>query len=565
MIKIELNDWLFNAGLVGFYKILQDSKANSEALDISEVKITKNCLEFDEKLIENFEDKYFGFFIKNYINFTPYGKIVGNREKLQKWKESLENFDEKNLKEFNDITKFTKDKLARNSYKGAYALIEEKFDVLGVSKGLGTIKLNKGQSISELEDDIQKQIEIMLQLMDWIEKPHIKRLLLSKEFTYTFTSDFFSNVAIWGKTNASKNPYTVFNEFFVEPFFKYNEADKSKFKNSCINCEKKVNSQFETGLTWINAMGADSAKKPAHYWNFNSDISVCPICTLIYSCIPAGFQYLNGKGFFINSNNRVKEIIALNTPKYSLFSEEKFSIENLELRSYFDIANAMGNKSQENFDLELDNIQVVKFDSGNAKRPYTFNVLNKKNAYIIYKSQKLLECILTSRIKLSEKEYMIPYEEVIKRLFANKNLFDLIHKLICLNSLFVANVVMNIQSNIVKIKKEGTYMYKDIVKSREIGFALRRKYEAADVIKKVDTITYKLLNALKVKSSNKFLDIVINSYMSFGSSIPDVFLQTLMNEDKLLHVGYAFVLGLKGEVKDKEKQEDNQTIGGTEV
>ena len=38
--------------------------------------------------------------------------------------------------------------------------------------------------------------------------------------------------------------------------------------------------------------GFDTSRKPSHVWNFINDIAVCPVCKLVYSCVPAGFLFL---------------------------------------------------------------------------------------------------------------------------------------------------------------------------------------------------------------------------------------------------------------------------------
>ena len=72
-IELKLKDWLFNAGLLGFINILGEEAKSSGELEID----NKNRLiKFSPKVLENFEYKYFDFFIKRYGKTLTYGKIL---------------------------------------------------------------------------------------------------------------------------------------------------------------------------------------------------------------------------------------------------------------------------------------------------------------------------------------------------------------------------------------------------------------------------------------------------------------------------------------------------------
>nr|WP_307906081.1 hypothetical protein [Clostridium botulinum] len=53
-IQIELNDWLYNAGVVGLINILRH---NEEKVKI----LNKQCIEIDSDQLQDFEKKYFDF------------------------------------------------------------------------------------------------------------------------------------------------------------------------------------------------------------------------------------------------------------------------------------------------------------------------------------------------------------------------------------------------------------------------------------------------------------------------------------------------------------------------
>ena len=58
-VKVYLNDWFYNAGIVGFLKILEVNENN--------FAIKKNnYIEFDTEELKNFHKYYFNYFFKKY-------------------------------------------------------------------------------------------------------------------------------------------------------------------------------------------------------------------------------------------------------------------------------------------------------------------------------------------------------------------------------------------------------------------------------------------------------------------------------------------------------------------
>ena len=71
-------------------------------------------------------------------------------------------------------------------------------------------------------------------------------------------------------------------------------------------------------------------------------------------------------------------------------------------------------------------------------------------------------------------------------------------------------------------------------------------------------IEYQLINALSVKNTEKFMDIVARLYSSYGSEkllIPNGMIRMLQDKEKFSEYGYAFVLGLIGCYEGKKEVE----------
>ncbi len=557
-IKLELGDWLYNAALMGFRNILKESE------DEELFKIERNYIEFDVSCLENFEEKYFNYFFNKYKLFTVYGEIVDKLDFVEASLKNLESFDEKKLEILNNYIEYVKSKLKRDGYKAAYPYIKDKsMDLLEEEKRLKKIAIKKKQNVEDVVDLIKERLENLKKIIAYLNKKEVRKYVLAKDFIYSFTNAFLSGVGVWDKNSASKDPYMVFKEYFLENIKPYVEKDKSKYKHTCSMCSRPVkgikvkNESYD--LTWINYVGVDGSRKSNHYWNYNNDTAICPICNLIYSCIPAGVTYINGKGFFINSNKSFNALIQANN---FINLSKTATIEELEEQSYYQIIDALEHSSSiSNIEKEIQNIQVIKYDSNNDKRPYTFNILSKKMILLIADHKEHLKKLLKIVIKTNTGEWLNIYQQVLKRLYDGKNLFDLIHTLIVSKaSTFYINIVIKINNSL--IGGNGKMLDKEVLSKRvnamrSFGEKVRKIYvDQKGEPKKIDTVVYKLLNAIKTKNAARFSDVIINTYMYVGEEIPTIFTDVLKDEDILGAYGYSFIIGLKGSNKNNEEKGD---------
>lgn len=96
----------------------------------------------------------------------------------------------------------------------------------------------------------------------------------------------------------------------------------------------------------------------------------------------------------------------------------------------------------------------------------------------------------------------------------------------------------------------------ELQKVRGTGYYLRRAYKEQGQENKLSGISYRLLNALKVKNPNKFMETLIQAYSYKKMEIPSVFIQALSDEKKFQAIGYALLLGLNGYESNNEQGEE---------
>lgn len=556
IVKIELGDWLKNAAIVGFLKVLNKKQ------DLEHKVIMKpNYVEFDADMLDGFEDEYFRTLIEENEKNISWYKLV-SMESIIENIQSKEN-ETKDIENLNNIIDEFKKKLTSPSYKSAYLIIDDSMQIQENEKKLIKIKLKKNQSIEEVKEDIKKQCIILNDIIKYLRQPKVKRVIAAKNIMYDIVQPFWTNVSFLLKTNNQKDMYELYKSDFIDSARNYIESDKEKSKYSCFICNNKIfkfSKPESYDLTWLVKTGVDMSRKSSHFWNMSGDAYICPICNFIYSCLPLGFISIKGKGIFINNNHTVKSLVGSNSIKVQ---DPENTFEEIEQLSYLNIVNSMEQYNIENFEKEFENIQVVKIDGNNASRPYTFNVLSKRLMYIIYKNRKYLNQLIKIRVKISEKYYINLYDEVIRRLYDGKNLFDMISQLLFLqlNGKFKGTYyiykILEINNDVIGGVKMN---YKETQEFKSYGLKLRKAYIEKNSESKLQGITYRLLNALKTKDSSKFMDTLINSYMYMKSEIPTGFVKALNNQEVFQGIGYAFLIGLQGVDETKLDNSENEEV-----
>ena len=524
-----------------------------------------NYVKFSEDLLRDFEEMYFKYFIDKYLKFTSWYKIVSFEDYLNNVKD-INNIKEQDINKINEQIeqiKYVKDKLKSSSYKSGYEIIGSN-ELLDKEKKLKKIKKTKKQKVADVLPVVEEQLNVLRDVINTLKRDDFKRVILAKNVIYDILAKFLKGVSFLHKDASKKDMYEEYKRYFVDSALDYVREDNQNYNYKCFNCGKgiaRLKKPASYDLTWINEIGVDMARKTSHFWDFSEDAYVCPICNLVYSCVPAGFTFVRGKGLFVNQNSSINMLIGVN----NTVIDHNTSFEELEEQSYYAIAESLTQSGVENIKKEIDNIQVIKLDASNNSRPYTFNMLSKKKLEVIYKHRKLLRRLVKSRIKIND-DYLSIYSEVINRLYDNKNQFDLINQLLQLGIKDKINKNWEIKT-IIKlnnyylggIERKKMIHYHVIDKIRESGLELREAYENKKAENKIAGISYRLLNALRTKDAGKFMDTLINAYMYLNKEIPKEFVDGLKDEDRFQTLGYSFLLGLQGGATEKnvDKGENN--------
>lgn len=549
LVRVQSGDWLKNASIVGFIKVLEHKRKVGE-----EITIARDYIEFDSSMLEGFEEAFFETLISEHGKKGSWYRLVSYKDDLDNIKN--EEVTKESIEKLNKIIENMKTLIKSNSYKSAYLLLEDSTLVETKEKELNKIKLKKKDNPADFKEEINQQIDLAIEIINWFKRENVKRVIGAKNVMYDVIQPFWNNVSILLKTNNKEDMYKLYKEDFIDSTVRYIESDKSKYKYSCLTCDnkmKKMDKPESFDLTWLVKTGADMSRKSSHFWNMNGDAYICPICNLVYSCLPLGFVMINKKGIFINSNQSIRTLKQCNIASVE-YDNKKF--EELENLSYYNVLNSMEQLSVENIDKEFENIQVVKIDGNNSARPYSFNILSPKIMKILYFNKKKLDSLIKISVKITDKYTINIYDEIIRRIYDGKNLFDLINKLLVMyldNKKFKLTwVIFNILQINTSFIGGKEMKQEDINKFASYGAKLREAYVRKDAESKLLGITYRLLNAIKTKDAGKFMDTVVNAHMYMRREIPSSIGLALKDSDKLQSIGYAFILGLQGETNKKE-------------
>lgn len=502
-----MEDWLYNAGLAGLYNILKEAKDN--------VYVSDNYIEFDSDVLEGLEEKYFNYFIKIYENTMIFSNIINKVKKLIDVGEEQGEF-----KEYEKDIEYVNSKLNNSSYKSIRKEIPK-----------------KALSIKNINQDV------LANLLDSLNKG--RNGILKNECTGYYDQ----------KSRISKMPHSIIDKYIntnmldiqksCDELLNYINGDNSRYELKCFSCGMKIK-KIGRGLSFLTNMYFDTSRKTSHVWNFVSDIEICPVCSLVYFCVPAGFTTIFGQGIYINDNTLMKSAININSKIKSEILREHEIKQSLTYRA---LVSSVKEQFTDNVKYELADIQVVRYKEGR----YLFNILSRKVLKVIYDSEENLNDLINCGY-IEGDIYFNIYDSIIESLLNNQNLFLLIHKLLVYKIStpdavrFNTNHVKKILNINFRFMRGLGYMEnldnKIVKRANRDGYFLRKEYKDRKAESKLSGISYRLLNALKVNSKDMFMDTVLNCYLYVQKTVPQVLLDGLTDDAAFKTIGYAFISGL---------------------
>lgn len=572
------NTWLENAGIVGLMRILRQDQYK-----VARTKTQNGALMFElhvkSDALDSFTPQYFSYFINVYGKYTRYQKILAGKSYLLELKDN--DYKKPDLKRLTDYF----DRTIKYSLLGSMKSFKQTANYLGddiqiQAKGARELEKvlmqKKTQKDSEMFKSILKEfVARLLNIIAYFETDKSKMYYQSKLLGYSIIQNAWNNKSFLDSANMKKLDPDLFGNFdktFIRPIQDYLVEDHNGAKFRCANCGKAFNKKSDgIPITFLNGMGYDFGKKKSNGWNMLNDLYICPICQLMYVSIPAGFAYnMNHQGLFINQTHNLDVLKKVNDQVLTRLTND------LDTHSNVSVNKALINAYKQELIFSnkplLRNAQIINYDNEH----YSFQnvsslataVLNKATNQILKSGQSLIQALMPLGIRnFNGMKYFSIYDKIIKRIFNNTELSDLIYLLERLKASQVQDVycttsgIMHvIELNAIMLNqlwerqgvKEMRIDDETLRKVRGYGMRIREGYATKANAKKSQALAYKMLEALRTNDLNHFMELMLTAYLYLGQIVPSIFVNEQSKPDAFKQYGYAFIAGLIGNDQKKE-------------
>ncbi|PBI29410.1 type I-B CRISPR-associated protein Cas8b1/Cst1 [Clostridioides difficile] len=613
-LRVYRGDWFFNMGIVGFLNIIK--KADKQA----EIFIMEDYIEFDSLFLENFHEYYFNYFMDEYdvskrikknidysINFIK-SKPDRIKDGIKKIKDSVKQQNDK-IKKF-DEEKFNliKEKLDSMSKIKSYdefdsleALVDETIDIFKIKSINDRLTANLYKYVvqdnyfgqvsffnvakAKLDLDGLKQVMFNDYLRQIIYFGELEDLLEENDYDKlkNYLNDRLNSIAKdINEKKVSKSSINTIEKIMKEinkNFIKKNKSieDIKEYMDSLEACEmcglyKGILEEYSESN--FAPLGVSTNNARNMFWNQAYVPSICDICKLILFCTPAGATYTR-KNYLINEENEFYLFVNMDTSINELFernnslkAQKSESSDSKDENPFNQLIKSIVEENTLKSEWQLRNILFVEFKANIDSKKCKINYFNIPTylAKFFVKENKKIQSIYDYKLK----------SNVLDLILKSKDLKHLINN--TLRNIVKSNLESNNKSNIsglscfnvVQLRtilnnyKRGVYKmdYKKLRKIYESGCEIHDYYIDKNAKNKIEGITYKILNLIKVGNKNDFMQTILRIFSPSEKIPPEEILQIFVEEDlDFESVGYAFVTGLisgKYEGKDKlpnEKEE----------
>lgn len=535
-IEIRLNNFLFNSGILGFYNILEQAGKKDK------IEYQQNRLIVEKDVFDHFEEDYCAEMIRQYEEDTKWYTIKKRQSEVENYQ--LDNPEEQ--EKFDKFFSFLKTAVESASYKSGYEILKEQ----GITEN-PYLYLEQAKKEKEREEKRKLALKIIEHIKQY------KEVYCMKDIIYTKINLFWENVAFLNRNSNKKDIKKEYKLTFVDPVISYlNTQKKSEYR--CIECGNIVNKSEAFGMSWLKDVGVDINRKQSGFWNFNPDTFLCPICNLIYSCIPLGFTMMGSNGIFVNNNESIEILMEQNSNIKRKIETEKDNFNTIYQKIFYNILNRVQQQyNQIAKKQEPTNIQVIKRISlAKDEIKYQFNTISKDKLETFETVAKNFEKLLPVRLKSGESVYA----EVLENFLENKKQYNLLNKILTDES-ENKNCVSHILE--IQIKSIGGKRMQELEQYKgdliEAGETLQKYfYVNKENENKLKSYQMRLGNALRCNSIENFMEQVTNFYLGLGQPIPagEAFSMMLKKNEYFRVLGYSYLFGLEKKVEGGKKNEE---------
>ena len=553
-----MGDFRKNAGIVGLVFLLKtvEAKENKD-YGISDEYL---WLDYEYAVNRDWTDDYFKACITYFKEYVVYDEVISSIDFLLEYipnDKKAENKTETIKRKLDFINK----KIFASSIKSGMESIQNETDI-SVYKDFEKNKLN-------IKTENKVLLDSLALLKEFLTQDSVKETFIMKNVIYNYINKIWDGISFLKRENAKKDMRQVFKEKFVSPLMEFWTSEQKKSDNFCIDCGKNIESKG-VPITFMVGTADDLGKKTSSFWNFKPDSYLCPECAFVYALAPMGFSVMDDNLIFVNTSDSIKSLIDSNSETSATKTKLNKVLEDKKNPWHERVMNLI---LQENYNQGLNNIQVITKGISETGK-YSFIVINKEILKIFENLTVQMELLAKTPVYKINNEFLNIYNIALDNIFNYRKQYYLVNYLIR-NSLNTESSILNYPASLIfdiencryvmrKLKpkdKEGKEMSEYTNDMNLNGTKLRKalkKNITGNFDDNMRGTVYQLLNALSVKNSRRFLDIVIRLYCSCQISIPNGFAEMLESTEEFEVRGYAFLLGLKSDGKVVKKEETKE-------
>ncbi len=539
--KIYLRDWYFNAGIIGFLRVISNNTKNTEDFkSLKMLDIYDNYIEIDTSCLS---DKFFNDYKK--IIFCDLFDIDDYKERLDRLIKKISQ----------PQTKITKKLLAEVGLAGK--IINTFFKDFNNGADLNDLfeSENFTAAVSKLRDDLNK----------YTDEDEIYTLLSSQK-KGTFIDYFLDNEIV-------KKVCDIYKIREYVNKLDNNTSRNIKKEQLCFTCgEYKKEYDFSNAITQILGFNKDNSN---WIWGFNSSkVSICPLCALIYACAPLGLirtkRNIDGeiKNYFFGLNKNTD--IATLYHSYWIFIDKMLKKENQNKPFYTILQEVAIELIVQKSKSAIDNINFIEiaenqFGGQSTKSYNVYNYQVTKNLAEFVNSYGY-ENIPKGYYKIKDTYYDVTEEIIKKTLEYTLSFSDLARYYDMYIRTFDSKSKMTVRFSIYKVTnyamkyinyiKGGDKMSLEQI-TKKAFFNGKELSQKIGQDNKIKGIAYQFLNDLKIGDRNSFADRYLRLCISYGSESKLGSNNEFIDLDNFMTFGYSFVNGLLSNLKIEHEEANN--------
>lgn len=577
-MKITLGNWLYNAGIIGFLRILKETGFDTDEM------VKQEYLDISPDLLDGFEERYFKFTLKRIAEtlflFKDMGKILGKvnlpRNFYVGYLDRICSVDsEKNFNEYRD-------------------------EVLNVvSEYYAHISLNLSNLLSQLkkQGSPRKEVGEIERFLREVEKQKFGKIQKVKDYILfsNYWGNFFFNKLVLNNPKGKIERLRRFRDTYVKSAITTLENNQIADGLKCKFCgtnlispkfnyadQKLQNYVFDEGN--FSLVGISTTFENFFY-NLVPDLFLCPVCELILLCSFAGFTPKNS--YSLDSDET--DHIFVNLPSIPTMWDTNQKLEVLYRERQTDsiyeevISDMLQKEAKGKAIWALQNILFVEIkptprkDVGKPVMKY-FHIGKDLAELFIQPQTSAMFRGIGGYLRVKQGRTVNLKSETIKRLFRNENLYHLVSisakqaldeekKNIPYHSVFaIAGIqASRKQINLKHQDQGGKYMDAKQVYGILRGFYERGKDDfSEDDFKKKERMAYRLLSLIRIGKYADFYEAIMKLYITSNKPIPQNLLDILNQESPIDFEAkaYAFMSGFLSDGKSSQSTEKKEEVNG---